>query len=232
MESADAVKDPAFDGAALSAVIGACAVATAGALVLSLLPLGSLAGHMAVHIAVMNVAAPLAAVGLAHRRPAKGLTCLAAKGLWLATLAQMGLLWASHSPPIHHAAQASTTAYVALHGALFLSALVFWTGVVASPARWHVMLALLLSGKLACLLGALLIFAPRVLLIGTASAHGSHASPIDYANLDDQQLAGLLMIVACPLSYVLAAIVLAARTVTGLERERAPVFSGGAGAWR
>ena len=35
------------------------------------------------------------------------------------------------------------------------------------------------------------------------------------------------MIAACPLSYVLTAIVLAAQTMTGLERARSPAFSSG-----
>jgi putative membrane protein len=143
------------------------------------------------------------------------------------TLGQMALLWASHSPPIHHAAQASPLAPAALHVALFVSALTFWICIVAASSHWQAMLALLVSGKLACLLGALLIFAPRLLFDATASAHGSHAVPFGHATLGDQHLAGLLMIAACPLSYVLTAIVLAAQTMTGLERARSPAFSSG-----
>jgi putative membrane protein len=79
--------------------------------------------------------------------------------------------------------------------------------------------ALLISGKLACLLGALLIFAPRLLLTSTVSGHNMHHGPVDHATaLADQHLAGLLMVVACPLSYVLTAVVLAAQTMSHLER--------------
>ena len=46
--------------------------------------------------------------------------------------------------------------------------------------------------------GALLIFAPRTLY---------------HLALDDQQLAGLLMITVCPLSYLVAAVVLAVQWI-------------------
>jgi putative membrane protein len=141
--------------------------------------------------------------------------------LWLATVIQMGLLWASHVPAIHHTAQSYSPALLGLHAALFLAALAFWMCVVeaSSNARWHAMLALLVCGKLACLLGTLLIFAPRVLLPSPGAGHNLHHAPADpAAALADQHLAGLLMVVACPLSYVLAAVVLAAQAMSALER--------------
>jgi putative membrane protein len=215
---------PTLDGAT-GAVVGACAVMAGGGVVLAVLQLGPISGHMAVHIASMNVVAPFAAIAFV-RLDGGRLADAGGKALWLATLVQMGLLWVSHIPPIHQIAHSSTATYAALQAALLLSAVVFWTSVVASPFRWQAMLALLLSGKLACLLGVLLIFSPRVLL-GAPHARGNHAMPPGSSALADQHLAGLLMIAACPLSYVLAAIVLAARTMTRLERVRAPAFAGG-----
>jgi len=102
---------------------------------------------------------------------------------------------------------------LAAHGALFLSALFFWLSVVSSSRPWSTMLALLVNGKLACLLGALLIFAPRLLIC--APQADTETNVVD---LTDQHLAGLLMIAACPLSYVLAACVLAGNTLMELER--------------
>jgi putative membrane protein len=55
----------------------------------------------------------------------------------------------------------------------------------------------------------LLTFSPRALYV--ASSHAGH-------RLDDQQLAGLLMITACPLSYLVAAVVIVARFVTNPSR--------------
>ena len=47
----------------LGALVGALAVATAGAVILAFVQLGPLSGHMVVHIAAMNVVAPLARGG-------------------------------------------------------------------------------------------------------------------------------------------------------------------------
>jgi putative membrane protein len=222
MGSSEALNAPESYDALLGALIGACAVLVASIPALTLLQLGPISGHMAVHIASMNVVAPFAAIVLALRFGNR-LADVLGKALWSAALIQMGLLWALHSPPIHHVAHSSTTAFAALHAALFLSAVAFWTSVLVTPLRWQAMLALLLNGKFACLLGALLIFAPRVLL-PASPAHGSHAMSLDPYALADQHLAGLLMVAACPLSYVLAAIVLAAKTMTGLEKVPAPAF--------
>ena len=75
------------------------------------------------------------------------------------------------------------------------------------PRRWHALPALLLTGKLVCLLAALLVFAPRA-LYGASHQHAALMQP-----LDDQQLAGLLMIAACPLSYLVAAVVITVQLI-------------------
>lgn len=197
----------AFRERALGTVAGACAVAIAGVIVVGFFPIGLLSGHMATHIALMNIAAPLAAVAMFGRRETLGL----ARGpstLWIATVGQLAVLWFAHNPTVHHAMQSHFAAAVAVHGALFMSALVFWVAVVKTVrSRWHAILALLVSGKFACLLGALLVFSPRLI-------YGGHvASASDAAALADQHLAGLLMIIACPLSYVLTAIILTAQVL-------------------
>jgi putative membrane protein len=188
-------------------IVGACAVAAAGAMVFGFLSLGTLSGHMATHIALMNIAAPLAAVALYASRETLG-TASGPSTIWIATVGQLTVLWFAHTPAVHHALQSHFAATVTVFGALFLSALVFWTAIVRSVrSRWHAIFALLVSGKLACLLGALLTFSPRILY----GAHASGAS--DAALLADQHLAGLVMIVACPLSFVLTAIVLTAQAL-------------------
>lgn len=217
---------------ALGIVVGALAVACASAVIVALTDLGSLSRHMAVHIVAMNVAAPLAAVAWRSRFSRRLAAPLSpASGLWLATVVQLGLLWAAHSPPVHHLAQSSALAYVALQGALFFGALAFWMSVLdAISVRWQAMLALLVSGKFACLLGVLLIFAPRFVFTSLPMQHAGHvmlhAVPGDQpAALADQHLAGLLMIAACPLSYVLTAIIMAAQTLADLERASAQPVS-------
>ena len=199
-------------------LIGALAVPVIALLAATAPGPGPLSWHMGFHIASMNIGAPLAAVALV-RYAARWRAWSSAGALWLATFAQLGVLWIAHSPHVHHHLQASLMTALALQVVLFLAALAFWTVVVgATHHRWQAMLALLVSGKFACLLGVLLIFAPRALF----DVHAAHAmSAPDSALLADQHLAGLLMISACPLSYVLTAVVLAAQTVTSLERPRA-----------
>lgn len=199
-------------------IISALAVAGAGVIAAMLLELGPLAGHMAAHIATMNILAPLVAVGMGAlgwlradfgRPPA----------LWSATLVQMAVLWGWHSPAIQHASHTSLVLALALHSALLLAALAFWVAIVAgSSNRWQAILALLLSGKLACLIGALLVFSPRLLYLAPANTHSGHSDT--GAALADQHLAGLLMLAACPLSYILAAIVLTAQEITKLQTQQ------------
>jgi putative membrane protein len=219
--------DPA-DGSRWAVLIGAFAVPAAGLLAVTSPGLGPLSWHMAVHIACMNVAAPLAAVALTHRRMRGKRPWSAPSVLWSVTLAQLALLWASHSPSLHHNLPSTAPATVAaLHLLLLAVALAFWLSIIrASGHRWQAMLALLISGKLACLLGVLLTFAPRPLF--TAGVHTAHSG--QDALLADQHLAGLLMIAACPLSYVLTAVVLAVQAVNSLDETRtraAPIPSFG-----
>ena len=178
---------------AIASIAGALAVVT---IVLIGHSLGTLSAHMAMHIALMNVAAPVAAIALVTR-----LWPLSPAAFWSVATLQIGALWFWHLPAVQ-AATTSLGGALLMHGSLFTVALLFWTGVLQmrGPGRWQAILGLIVTGKLSCLLAALLIFSPRFLY---TSHH--HA-----ASIEDQQLAGLLMITACPVSYVLAGIVIAA----------------------
>jgi putative membrane protein len=190
---------------ALPATASALAVLGVGAFILLAYELGSQSAHMAVHIATMNVAAPLGAAALAIKLPE---FVGRPRMLWIATAAQLVLLWGWHTPAAQHAAAESQAMQAAMHITLLLSSVCFWCAVVrlSADSGWQAIAALLLTGKLACLLSALLIFSPRPLYQG--AGHGMH--------LDDQQLAGLLMITACPLSYLVAAMVIVVRLIRRL----------------
>jgi len=185
------------------AIVGAVAVVAVGVPALWLLIFGPLATHMVMHIALMSVAAPLVAMLLAEVGVAPN---LGPKWLWGSTVLQLVALWGLHAPYVHSAAAADAASLSAvLWMLLVVSAVVFWLSVCSGgPAQWwQAVLALLVTGKIACLLGALLVFAPRP--IYPVGHHG-----IDLA---DQQMAGLLMLAACPVSYVLAGIVIAVQTL-------------------
>lgn len=188
--------------------IQTAALASAAAVLLAGVPLaichefGHLSQHMALHILSMNVAAPLAAVVIVVRGAPR---TLAPKWLWAVACMQILALWFLHTPRFHAMAALDPAMNIAVHSALAGLALAFWIAVMSLDAqqRWHAPVVLLLTGKLACLLAALLIFAPRLLY--TTIDHQAHVANISLA---DQQLAGLLMIVACPLSYVTAAVLI------------------------
>jgi putative membrane protein len=202
----------------------------AAALLLGLVPIAIVlmpssappSAHMAVHILSMNVLAPLAALAFlrtpAHQWLERSLTA--------ATTLQLALLFGSHLPGMMPSVVHGGGTGAIVHGLLLASALWFWLATFsqAGARRWRALAALLVCGKLFCLLGVLLVFAPRPLYLPHVELHVGAG----YAEaVADQQLAGLLMVVACPLSYVLAGIIIAARwlgDVADVGRRRVPVI--------
>ena len=187
----------------LPATASGVAVIVAAAFTLSLYAFGAQSAQMALHIGLMNLAAPLLSAALASKLPGM---LGRPQALWLAAGAQLILLWGWHVPFLQQAAMASHALHVLMQATLFAAAFLFWSAIIVVPtaALWQAIAALLLTGKLACLLSALLIFSPRALY--EVAGHTGVA-------LDDQQLAGLLMITACPISYLIAAVVVAAQIV-------------------
>jgi putative membrane protein len=169
---------------------------------------GTLSAHMAQHIVLMSGVAPLLAYVLRRASFTPG-------SIGAATALQIVLIWAWHSPPAM-ALMHILPVHLFAQLTLLLAATWFWAAVFAigGNQRWQPILALLVTSKLFCLLGVLLVFAPRP-LFATLGHHGS----IDLA---DQQLAGLLMIVACPLTYLLAGVICAARWFGELEGQSSP----------
>jgi putative membrane protein len=190
---------------------------------------------MAQHIVLMNLLAPLLALALLARFrrprlpswPSLSLPAVAEGrpprsmplgGLALAATAQLALLWAWHIPSVLEVALASGPLHGLMQASLFLSALWFWTAVLAraGSARWRALLALLATSKLFCLLGVLLVFAPRALYGGgPPGVTWCAAAPLNL--MADQQMAGLMMLVACPVSYLLAGVMIAARWLSDLD---------------
>jgi putative membrane protein len=165
---------------------------------------GPHAEHMFTHILLMNVLAPfIAASAVPHWRSNETRPSI----FWMAAFGQIALLWVAHIPNIQDSTLALPALRLLVHGMLFLAALWFWSALLTLEHRqaWHGLLGLALTGKLVCLLAVLLVFAPRA-LYGDIHSHSA-----EFNALDDQQLAGLMMIAACPASYLTAAVLLAVR---------------------
>jgi putative membrane protein len=197
----------------LPATGSAAAVAAVGLLLAGIVPAGPMSAHMGLHILLMNIAAPLLAAFFARRLSPGGRWASAA---WITAIAQMLLLWLWHAPMLQREVMQSPTLQIVMQASLFAAAFGFWLALLLlpSPGRWQAIPTLLLSGKLSCLLAVLLIFAPRLLF----DSHALGFQPHRYA-LEDQQLAGLLMAIACPLSYVVAGVIFAAQILRQLEEK-------------
>ncbi|MDU0340502.1 cytochrome c oxidase assembly protein [Bosea rubneri] len=186
---------------------GALTLLVAGGVTLPLVEPGPLSVQMMLHLGLMNIVAPVIAVLLRHRFDAS--TAILPAGL-----AQMVALWAWHAPMMQQLAASSGLAQLVLIAGLGATAIWFWSAVIAA-ADWRALAALLLTGKLACLLGALMVFAPRDLYELPALALSLCAT--GPSTIADQHLAGLLMITACPLSYLVTGVALAARLLGRLD---------------
>src|SRR5690606_12881625 len=136
----------------------------------------------------------------------------------IASAAQLVLLWGWHLPGAVAFADSYAIVRVTMHASLFLAALLFWRAVVdgTDEHAWQALGALLITGKLFGLLGVLVTFAPRPLYADVTYLSQTAVTETNVM-LADQHLAGLLMLVACPLSYVLAGILIAARWMSQIE---------------
>ncbi|QLF71831.1 cytochrome c oxidase assembly protein (plasmid) [Peteryoungia desertarenae] len=176
--------------------------------------MGPLALHMATHTALMNGIAPITVIALRHlriqARPA------VSGALVTATALQLLLLWAWHAPPLLNEAMHSGATHLLMQASLFAAAFCFWDSVLACNQRWKPIVALLVTSKLFCLLGVLFVFSPSMLYLGLLGhVHGGEV--MVGTTLADQQLAGLLMLATCPVTYVVGGILLANRWLTEID---------------
>jgi putative membrane protein len=175
-------------------------------------------GHMAQHLLLMVVAAPLLVYGrptaaLVAGLPAGGRDMVRRSGLrgpnarsrlrgtahalarpvvvWIiGTLT----LWAWHMPALYEAAFAHEPVHVLEHASFLGAALLFWSVVLSSGARRGVprpiaIVLVFASGVQSSALGAVLLFASTPLY----RVHAEGARVWDVSPLSDQQLAGALM---------------------------------------
>jgi putative membrane protein len=175
--------------------------------------LGGLAGHMLQHLLMMNGAALLFALVL--RPQLRGIRGMLA----VATVLQIVLLWGWHLPPIYEAADHTIVLAILMQASLLAAGLLFWAAMLAHPVEksWQTILAALVTAKAVCLFGAVLCFARRPLYM----AHGEPGGWGPFGGLsalDDQQLAGLMMMASCAVVYVAAAVALFVRWMSQMGR--------------
>ncbi len=164
---------------------------------LVLLPLGwafsgwGMTGHMVAHMIAVAVAAPFLALGLQGSRfdPAEGWPHLATP--LVAALIEAVIVWGWHVPSLRRLADHQPL-WLAVEQISFLAAgLLLWAAVLAPRHRAAGIAALLVTSMHMTLLGALIGLAPRPLY----SHHGAGA-------LDDQQMAGVVMLLVGGIAYL------------------------------
>jgi putative membrane protein len=178
----------------------------------------SFSAHMTLHVAVVAVAAPLLALGLAGSR----LDPVRRAPAWFPpvpiSLLELVAVWTWHAPAPHHAAQTHFGWWALEQATFLLTGLLVWIAAFgADPSRRGDraaagVVALLLTSMHMTLLGALLALAPRP-LYPSCGAHPGLAA------LDDQHLGGAIMLLVGGLSYLAGGLWL---TVGLLRRPRAP----------
>ena len=176
-------------------------------------------GHMTAHMAVVAIAAPLLAYGLAGSRldPARRWPTVVAP--LPMSLVELAVVWGWHLPAAR-AFAATGPAALALEQALFLAAgLLLWSaclgtrGAATSARRAAGVVALLLTTMHMTLLGVLITLAPRPLF--GAAGSGWLPSP-----LADQQVGGVIMLAVGAGCYLIGGLVLLAALLGGVREPR------------
>lgn len=195
----------------------------------------SFAAHMAMHMSVVAIAAPLLATGVARGRfdPVRWLADSAAStggralharllpaallSPVVASVIEFVVVWSWHAPALHHAARHSTRLLVLEQGSFLAVGLLVWLAALGgSPAQRRVRAAtgiagLLLTSMHMTLLGVLLALAARPLY-----PHGGVVG-FGLTAMQDQHLGGVLMLLVGGIAYMAGALVL----LSGLLRGQA-----------
>jgi putative membrane protein len=157
--------------------------------------------HMTMHMAVVAVAAPLLAAGIRGGR-----LDLARKAPRLfapiqASIVELVIVWAWHTPALHHAARHYTAVFIAEQGSFLIAGCFLWLAAIGGD-RLDIknrsaagVIGLLLTAIHMTLLGALLALSPRPLYAHAGEFSGLRA-------LDDQHLGGAIMLLVGGISYL------------------------------
>jgi putative membrane protein len=199
---------------AFTATLGLVALGAAWFGPMHAMALGPFSAHMAMHMGVVAIAAPLLALAISDSdldpvpRAPRLFAAIPASVL------ELFAVWVWHAPVLHHVARHTTGGLVAEQATFLASSLLVWLAALGGDARaggtrtGAGIVALLLTSMHMTLLGALLALAPRPLY-----AHAGHRSAM--APLEDQHLGGAIMLVVGGVAYLVGGLGLAAALLRG-----------------
>ena len=177
-----------------------------------------LTAHMVQHLLLMLVAAPLVLLGVGSSLPVHWRPNLVVS--WLAGSLTV-TIW--HVPAIFEFAVRSPFWHAFEHASFFVAGIVFWWPAVHSgfeAQSWSLPIYFFLATLPCDVLSAFLAFCGHVVYPPYSSGHRHFGlSP-----LDDQALAGALMWVTVTFAYLIPALVLTARLLSGERRYAARIL--------
>jgi putative membrane protein len=166
--------------------------------------------HMAAHMSVVAIAAPLLAVGMAGSRHDPALKSPAIFSPLLASLVELVVVWVWHTPVLHELARRSGPILLTEQISFLASGFYLWISVVGGTTAKQTgggIIGLLLTAMHMTLLGALLALSTRPFY---DNLHGAHSG----VALDDQQLGGVIMLLIGGASYLLGGLGLSWRLLS------------------
>lgn len=192
-------------------------------------------GHMAQHMVLMNIAAPLLVLGaplpvmfralpvilrralgllLRHKMWRAGWRMIT--GIVTATVLQQLILWSWHTPRGIAAALEGEAVHVAMHASLLASALFFWTAVLQPNGRnwWSSIAALVATLKITGLVCIVMMLRESAVY----AAYGDSALAWGFTPAQDEQLGWGVMMVVGTVTYLGAAVAAAAVALERLEK--------------
>jgi putative membrane protein len=184
-----------------------------------------LTAHMVQHLVLMVVAAPLILLG------ARSIACWDARPhpliCWLAGTLTV-IVW--HAPAVFELALRSPYWHQFEQTSFLVGGSLFWWPVIddgGATSRWSVPLYLFLATLPCDVLSAFLVFCGHVVYRPYVAGHGEM---FGLSPLEDQALAGALMWVAVTFAYLVPALVVTTRLLSGdLPRQRKLSRSSSAG---
>lgn len=174
----------------------------------------SFAAHMALHMAVVGIAVPILAAGLA---PMVANHPLLRSQLALpiaVSLCDLIVVWGWHAPALHHGSRTSGLMLAIEQASFAIASLLVWLLALAAPtgrrdgAALAGALTLFFTSMHMTLLGALIGLAPRPIYPGHA-----HHTAFGLSELADQQVGGVIMLAIGGVIYLMGGLTLVARAL-------------------